>query len=245
MNKGVEIEEYEKSEKIESILVDAWEEFKKYYDEKAKIYIKSPNYKEWKKNISEGRKGRPAKETEDEHWICWNEHDLMVHIGRFFYNEISKHKDLENIELHFDEYLKKRNFKDYSFEENLDRLKEGLTDPRFNPKGRIPKPDLIIAQENSPEPFLLCAEAKYFHTAVEFATHGTRTLKDAIDKDINTLRAIKKLGVAKKVVFMLFDDYYYLRAQQELEKIEPLLSEFELDNNRILRHNTQAKKRLE
>jgi hypothetical protein len=75
-------------ERIENILEKSWGEFKKYYNEKVNIYINSPIYNEWKKKIIEGRKRKPAKKDEDEHWICWNEYDLMVHIGRFFYNQI-------------------------------------------------------------------------------------------------------------------------------------------------------------
>jgi hypothetical protein len=90
-------------------------------------------------------------------------------------------------------------------------------------------------------PFLLCAEAKLFHYELKTAGGGQRDIVDAIEKDIKTLLTIKKLDIAQKVVFMLFDDYYYLHAPRELEKIRPLLSEFKLDNNKILDHDTRQK----
>ena len=126
------------------------------------------------------------------------------------------------------------NFGDYDFKGNLPKLKEKL--------GRFPRVDLIITQEDKLNPFLLCAEAKLFHYELKTAGGGQKDIVDAIEKDIKTLLTIKELDIAKKVVFILFDDYYYLHAPQKLEKIAPLLSKFELDNNKILRHNTQAKK---
>jgi arginine utilization protein RocB len=105
--------------------------------------------------------------------------------------------------------------------------------------GRTPKPDLIIAQENSPESFLLCAEAKCFHAAVEAVSRGGRTIKDEIEKDIETLRQLKQLRIAKKVVFMLFDDYYYLREKQKMEEIKSWL--VKLPDVKKLYHDTRAK----
>jgi hypothetical protein len=218
----------QKSEKIESILVDAWNEFKKNYDKKAPEYLRK-----YLRQYSNSLGNRKKVKAKDDHWICWNESDLMVLIGHFVYKQIEEESDLQDIELHFDKRISLTNFEDYDFKGNLPKLKEKL--------GRFPKVDLIITQEDKLNPFLLCAEAKLFHYELKTAG-GQKDIVDAIEKDIKTLLTIKELDIAKKVVFILFDDYYYLHAQQELEKIGPLLSEFELDNNTILRHNTQAKK---
>lgn len=157
----------------------------------------------------------------------------MVHIGRFFYNQIEKELDLKNVELHFDKEINAANFSDYdfNFKDKLKMLREKL--------GRTPKPDLIIAQENSPEPFLLCAEAKCFHAAVEAVSRGERAMKDEIEKDIETLTQLKQFGIAKKVVFMLFDDYYYHREKQKMEAIKSWLDR--QPDVKKLYHDTRAK----
>jgi len=96
---------------IERMLVEAWEKFCAYYDTEATKYTQIEynrlcnecNYKEEK----------AKKELEKNHWICWDEYDLTFHIGRFFYDILSKKKEEEfsNIEIHFDKKVDRKNIK--------------------------------------------------------------------------------------------------------------------------------------
>src|SRR3989344_8811203 len=143
-------------EKVMEIMEDAWRIFCKYYDRKASKYSKPLD----------------KKEAKDSHWICWNESDLIVQFGRFFYKELDKIDS--NIEMHFDKYLSLDNFGDYNFAKKLPKLKENL--------GRTPKVDLIITPEDSVGPFLICGEAKYFHCSVEGISRNTQTAEGDIKK---------------------------------------------------------------
>lgn len=188
--------------------------FCKYYDCKASKYSK-PLSKE---------------DAKSSHWICWNESDLMVQLGRFFYKELDKINS--NIEMHFDKNVNRSNFGRYDFKDKLVKLKEDL--------GRVPKVDLIITPEDSLSPFLICGEAKYFHCSVESISRGKQTVEGDIEKDIKTLLEIKDLGIAENVVFIIFDDYYYLNEPEKCKKIKNLLEKHN-KKIKILYHNSRAK----
>ena len=174
------------------IMEDAWRIFCKYYDRKASKYSKPLD----------------KKEAEDSYWICWNESDLMVQFGRFFYKELDKIDS--NIEMHFDKNLNRSGFKGYVFAKKLPELRKNL--------GRVPKVDLIITPEDSVGQFLICGEAKYFHCSVESVSRNTQTVEGDIKKDFKTLLKIKELGIAENVVFIIFDDYYYLNEPEKYKK---------------------------
>jgi hypothetical protein len=196
------------AKEIDQMLVEAWNKFLGYYNEKA------PKYREsWPLELNE----KGAKES---HWVCWNEYDLMFHIGRFFYDILKGKTDGEfaNIEVHFEKNVNSTNFKDYKFEGRLDELNEKLK----MKKG--PKVDVIVGYEDKNSPFLLCVEMKYFHSASE---RYQRTPIQKIRDDIRKLKSIRDCGIAERVVFMLFDDYYWITKEDiandikyELEKIK-------------------------
>ena len=85
---------------IKNMLEEAWNNFVKYYDKKALGYSKSIKSRE---------------KAKDSHWICWNESDLMVQLGRYFYILLKNNKSISDIEMHFDKFLNSANFGDYIF----------------------------------------------------------------------------------------------------------------------------------
>ena len=208
---------------IEQMLVEAWNEFNAYYDKKAPEYSEKWN----------GQRGNP----QEDHWICWDEHDLCFQVGTIFYNKLNKrkeeNKDFSDIEMHFEKKLDTNNFGSYNtFKDKLDKLilKE------FGMK-KGPKIDLIIAHESSDEPFLLCAEVKCFRTSVSY---------DEVNKDIEKLRIIKREKIADKVVFMVFDDYYHCRSRNKEipKKIKDKLEEVKRDKEiLVLGGDSKAKLR--
>jgi len=206
---------------IEQMLVEAWKKFSDYYDKKAPEYPKS-----W---------GLDKKGAKESHWICWNEYDLMFHIGRFFYEALKKkeNNNFSNIEIHFEKNINSTNFKDYEFANRLNKLKENLK------MKRGPKVDMIIAYENKNSPFLLCAEMKYFHSASE---HYQKTPIEKITDDIKKLKAIRDCKIAKRVVFMLFDDYYCFKDEKTAKGIENELRKIrENEKIEVLSHSSKAK----
>jgi len=211
------------AEEIEKMLVEAWEKLKGYYKEKA------PKYREsWRPKL------KKEKDAKDSHWICWDEHDLMFHIGRFFYDILKEKKEslFSNIEVHFEKKVDRVNFSGYVFEKKLDELKAKL-----GMKG-YPKVDMIVAKENSNASLLLCAEAKYFR----YSTDWKKAIKDDIEKLIAYRN--KKFGITKRAVFMLFDDYYwYKRGGKTMKKIEDELEKIEKEKNGItvLYYKSKAK----
>jgi len=205
---------------IEQMLVEAWNKFCVYY------YTKAPLYRDsWRPKFEE------EKQAKDSHWICWDEHDLMFHIGRFFYDILKEKKEslFSNIEIHFEKKVNHINFSDdYVFANRLDELNERL--------GRWPKVDMIVAKENSNASLLLCAEAKCFR----FPTDWRKAIKD----DIKKLRVYRDLGIAKKVVFILFDDYYwYKQGGKAMKRIEDELEKIKKEENGItlLYYKSEAK----
>jgi hypothetical protein len=207
--------------KIEQMLVDAWEKFYSYYNTKAPQYRKS-----WPLKHKES--------TKDLTWICWNENDLTFHIGRFFYDILSSKKEKEflNIELHFEKNISSANFKNYKFPNSLDKLKEKLQ--------KWPKVDMIVAYEDSKDSFLLCAEAKYFHSKVRYDT----TPIDLINADIKKLKALRDFEIAKRVVFILFDDYYWCHDEKTANEIWQRLNAIEREDGiTVLFHTSEAKLR--
>lgn len=219
---------------IERMLLEAWKKFCGYYDTGAHKYLK-------RLPVTLNKKEK-EKQAKDSHWICWNEFDLMVQLGRYFYcqrgTESVSNKEFLNIEMHFDKNLNRANFKGYSFENKLwpasDDLKKELNDSR-----KYPKLDLIITCEDSIKPFLLCAEAKCFHTSVR-----NGTVEEEIEKDIRTLAAIKKCKITAKIAYIVFDDYYYNRRNPiDLEIIiKDYATKYKInDKLEILFHTSKAK----
>jgi len=228
---------------IEQMLVEAWGKFCDYYDTKA------PQYRQnWRPEIK--LKEKQAKKLYKKlYWICWNESDLMVHLGRYFYDrrriESVSNEEFINIEMHFDKNLNYANFNGYRFEDKLWRanedcyrlLEKELKSSKF--PHNFPKLDLIIAREDSVKPFLLCAEAKCFHSS---ARNGT--VEEEIEKDIITLASIKKLEITEKIAYIIFDDYYYnKRNPKDLKKISDDYAEkYNIkDELKILHHTSEAK----
>ncbi len=225
--------------KIENMLEEAWKNFIEYFDSNASRY--SREYFD-KRSQTLGEK-KVKKDVKNSHWICWNEFDLLVQLSRYFYSQrkiesVSNEKIL-NIEMHFDKNLNSYNFRGYSFENKLwpdhDDLKKELN--KYFPKCSYPKLDLIITCEDKFEPFLLCAEAKCFHTSV-----GKR-VDEAIEKDIITLSAIKKLGITDKIAYIIFDDYYHISGRKDLRKLTCNYSKKHNIKNelKILYHDSKSK----
>jgi len=217
---------------IEKMLVETWGKFCDYYDTKAPRYQDS-----WRPPIVD-RAG--ALES---HWICWDEHDLVFHIGRFFYDILKEKKEslFSNIEIHFEKPLVPNHFRDYVFgtEKCLDILRTRLIENRVLSSG-YPKVDLIVAQEDSNASFLLCAEVKCFRSPPNY--HDNETPIDKINADIAKLNAYRDLGIAKKVVFILFDDYYWCNDVNTANVIQQRLDEIRNENKiTVLFHTSEAK----
>lgn len=228
-------------EKIENMLKQAWDNFIEYFDSNAIKY--SREY--FDKCLRELGEKKAKREVKKSHWICWNESDLMVQFGRYFYCqrkiESASNKEFLNIEMHFDKNLNYSNFKGYSFEDKLwpdhDDLKKELNKSPNLPERSFPKLDLIITCEDNFEPFLLCAEAKCFHTSVRGGVDR------AIEKDIITLSAIKKLGITGNIAYIVFDDYYYINGKKDLRKLTCDYSKkHNIENElKILYHDSKSK----
>lgn len=210
---------------IEEMLKKAWGNFKDYYDKRASEYSK-------KMKLSE-------KEAKNEHWICWNEDDLMLHLGRFFYQQLYKQLGRNSgIEVHLKKNLTPKNFKGYEFENDLEKFNKQLG-------VKYVELDLIIAYEDHKSQFLLCAEAKCFHASEESVSRGERTAEGVIEEDIARLVALKELKIAEEVVFILFDDYYYLENPEKHEAIQEILAKAEKQAKgikiKVLYHKSEAK----
>ena len=202
---------------IEQMLIEAWKKFCDYYDTRA------PRFKEsW----------RPALDragARDSHWICWDENDLTFHTGRFFYDILKEKKEIlfSDIEIHFEKSVDQRNFSEYGykFENELEELRTQL--------GGWPKVDLIVAYENRPYRFLLCAEVKCFR-------YNGNPIQD-INTDIRKLTVIRDLGISKNVVFILFDDYYWRNNVNTANEIQQRLDEIQQNGIKVLFHTSEAK----
>jgi len=124
-------------------------------------------------------------------------------------------------------------FKDYDFADKLGKLTGTLKIKRG------PKVDIIIAYEDKKSPFLLCAEVKYFHSAAE---HYQKTPIKTIGDDIEKLKAIRDCGIAKKVVFILFDDYYWFTDEKIEEDIKNEVNRIKEEKKiEVLFYNSKAK----
>ena len=205
---------------IEQMLLEAWGKFCDYYDTKA------PQYRD----ICQLDK----QQAREAHWICWDESDLMLHIGRFFYDILKEKKEslFSNIEMHFEKNVTPANFPGQEFENRLGELRERLN--------KWPKIDMIVAYEDNSSTFLLCAEVKHFHGPPNY--HNNETPLQKIDADIAKLIAIRDLGIAKKVVFVLFDDYYWCNDENTANAIQQKLDEIRNENGiTVLFHTSEAK----
>lgn len=205
---------------IELMLVEAWEKFCDYYDTRAPRYQDS-----WRPPLD--RAGALIS-----HWVCWDENDLTFHIGRFFYSILKDKQEslFSNIEMHYEKKIDRGNFAGYVFENELDELKTRLG------MKEGPKVDLIAAYENRPYRFLLCAEAKCFRGG-RFPTDPI----DVINKDIVKLIAIRDLRISHRIVFVLFDDYYWCNDVNTANAIQQRLNEIQQDGITVLFHTSEAK----
>jgi len=211
---------------IEQMLVEAWGKFCDYYDTKVPRYQDS-----WWRPEKLDRAG--ALES---HWICWNEKDLTFHIGRFFYDILKEKKEslFSNIEIHFEKKVNHINFPDdYVFANRLDELRARLG------MNEGPEVDMIVAYDNRPYRLLLCAEAKCFRYSTDW--------EKAINEDIKKLRAYRDCKIAQKVVFILFDDYYWCHDKKTASNIQERLDEIRNEEIRnengitVLFHTSEAK----
>ena len=160
----------------------------------------------------------------------------MFHIGRLFYDILSKKKEAKysDIEIHFEKIINENNFEGYSFEKSLGELKIKLK------MKRGPKVDMIFAKEDAlADSFFLCAEVKCFHGPAYWAKNPIEMINDDIEK----LKAIKDIGIAKEVVFIIFDDYYYLDKDKKTKSddIKHKLKEVEEIGIPVLYGNSFAK----
>jgi len=210
---------------IEQMLVEAWEKFCDYYDTRAPRFQDS-----WRLPSC-----LDEADALKSHWICWDEKDLTFHIGRFFYDILKGKKEslFSNIEIHFEKKVDHINFpNDYVFANRLDELRSRL--------GKWPKVDMIVAYDNRPYRFLLCAEVKCFRGPPNY--HDNETPIDKINADIKKLKAYKDLGIAKRVVFILFDDYYWCNDEETAKRIKERLDEIRNENGiTVLFHTSEAK----
>jgi hypothetical protein len=204
-------------EKVVKTLEDAWDDFKKYFDEKCKRYSS----------------GMKREEAEKEHWICWSEFDMLTQLARFFYNRL-KRNGLDNVEMHVNERLSPKNFEKYEFDNNLEEVNKELK--------RIAQPDLIIAFENSRGPFILCAEAKCLRYSVEQFSRGKRTVIGDLEKDKDTLLTLKNHNVCSYLAYVLLDDHYFIHKEEIAKQIEKKLDEYNQKHNIMkLYHTSKAK----
>lgn len=170
---------------IQNALTESWHQFLAYYN----------------KLVPEYSSGLSKEDKETSHWICWNEYDLMFHIGKLFYNILGRKEGslYPNIQIHFEKNINKSNFEGYTFENRLDELKEKLN----MKKG--PKVDIIVTKDEvNYDSFLLCSEVKFFHGPTWYETPVQQ-----ISRDIEKLKALKKCKIVQQVLFILLDDYYY------------------------------------
>ena len=220
------------AKEIERILVDAWNNFLDYYKKKAPVY-----WKNWLVN-SENKK-QAEKKAKELNWICWNENDLTFHIGRFFYDILKKKENLfSNIEIHLEKTVNPTNFKGYEFEGKLEELKRRLINKEVLKK-RYPKIDMIAAYEDRKDSFLLCAEVKCFRYD---QNHYAQDPNTVINKDIEKLKAIRDCEIARRVVFILFDDYYWYTNKNVADEIKNKLAKIEREENiKVLFETSKAK----
>lgn len=197
---------------ILQIVEKAWEDFLKYYNERVEKYVKEIKLSNNEEFLYE--------KARNEYFVCWNEYDLLMHLGRFIYKNLEE-KSIDGIEIHLEKKIDEVNFGKqknkyyYSFAEKLEKLKDRI--------GNYPKVDLIIAKEaDFTVPFLLCGEAKFIHT-------GRNVIK-GIEEDINKLKAIKELDIAKEVALFIFDDYYYYKKGSKIKEIEEKIKEIKEKN---------------
>ena len=95
---------------------------------------------------------------------------------------------------------------------------------------------MIVAKEDNNASLLLCAEAKCFRYPTDW--------KKAINDDIKKLRAYRdrNFGIAKEVVFILFDDYYWCNDEETANAIQERLNEIQQqDGITVLFHTSKAK----
>lgn len=186
-------------EKVIQIFKDAWDDFKNYFDEKCRCYSS----------------GMITGKAEEEHWVCWTEFDLLIHIARFCYKRLEE-SGLDNVEIHINESLKPSNFREYRFYDNLKKVRYEL--------GRFPQPDLIIAfEDNFSDPFILCAEAKCLRYPVE---RRGRIVTSDLEKDKETLLILKRHDICSHLAYILLDDYYFIHNKKIAKEIINKLNEY-------------------
>ncbi len=80
---------------------------------------------------------------------------------------------------------------------------------------------------------------KHFHYASE---RYNEKPDEKIDVDIKKLKVIRDFGIAKRIVFMLFDDYYWYNDEETANAIQQRLDEIRNENGiTVLFHTSEAK----
>ena len=179
--------EYDKPNEVLKLLIESWEDFKKYY---------------------KTEKDRYSKDKLQGHVVCWKEDDIVLQLSRFFYNKLStsKLKDEKGIEIHSQTQISKGKFPEdaYAFSKKIGNL-----------KGK-PRPDFIITKEDDRNcsevngSLWLIGEVKYFR---EFHSNwrdlNDKDQPDRIQKDLDKLSQFKEFDICKKTVYLVADDFFH------------------------------------
>ena len=126
-----------------NLLIESWEEFKKYYIDEKERYSERQN--------------------EAEHFVCWKEDDIVLQLSRFFYKKLDASPLAgKGIEIHTQMKISENTFKkEYDFHKNLPNLIKKL--------GKVPTPDFIITKEDFTPNLWLIGEVKYVRTKNYFS----------------------------------------------------------------------------
>jgi hypothetical protein len=164
-------------EDVFRIFKESWADFKDYYQ------------KEKEKYSQNGVEG---------HVICWKEDDIVLQLGRFFYNRLT-HSELKDacIEFHSQTIMS-----NYTFPKLAEKLSEAN---KILERKRGIKPDFIITKEDTDDLWLI-GEVKYIR---EFHPFLKEKGKDRIDKDIKELKVLKELGICQKTAYLVADDFLH------------------------------------
>jgi hypothetical protein len=166
-------------------------------------------HNEFLKNSNENELG-------DNHFICWEEADVPLQFGRFFYAD----KDEGDYEFHLEVNLKSRNFVGYKFCDNgnLSKVRDKL--------GRNARIDFLV-EGSSNDIFSVCREAKYFRYSIEGISRGTRTIMDAINEEFEKLKIFLKNEICQNTVYVTLDKYYHRFDTKSWNKVKSIFEKME------------------
>lgn len=219
--RGISIVRNVRRESI-SIMENAWNDFKKWYDKRNESYIKSAI-----------DNGMSAENAIKDRWGCWSERDLVLHLSRFIYQRTN------DLDVHLEFEMKPENFSD-KISKLLERAMNKL-EARVGKK-KV-KPDMIICWHDE-EPFLAAVEAKMFRGQEGIARRYGRTLEENIKKDIETLNVLRGEGICHEVFWIVLDDYYWLNDKETSKWLEKKMKEFSNKGIRTLFHKSTVKKKF-